>query len=680
MVVVMMLFCTHMYSLLKTFVVVSVLWLLIIIPSSEAAPTYLYHICPNTTTYTPNSTFQVNLNLLLSSLSSNNATGGSNNGFYNATAGRVAPNAAYGLFLCRGDVTTDVCRDCVGTAVDDIVQRCPKEKVAVVWYDECMLRYSNQSFFSTMDESPRVYMWNTQNITNGLDRFQQVLGDTMDDLAIRASTNQSANDQSVKGFATGEANFTSLQKLYSLVQCTPDLLEVDCNRCLRVSISLLPNTAQGGRVLLPSCNSRFELYPFFTATAPPPPPPPPPTPTLAPPPPARSPPGPGKGKISTQTIIAIVVPICVSVVLFSIGVCFLVRKARKKYDAVEEETVGNEITNAESLQFDLAMVEAATNNFSDENKIGEGGFGVVYKGILANGQEIAVKRLSISSGQGATEFKNEIVLVAKLQHRNLVRLQGFCLEGVEKILIYEYVPNKSLDYFLFDPEKQGQLDWSRRYKIIGGIARGILYLHEDSRLRIIHRDLKASNILIDGEMNPKISDFGMARIFGLNESEANTNRVVGTYGYMSPEYAMKGIVSMKTDVFSFGVLLLEIVSGKKNNRCYHSEHPLNLIGYAWELWKEGKSFELTDPTLEDSCTRSEILRCIHVGLLCVQDLAMDRPSMLDVVSMLANESLQLHAPKQPAFFIETGAPEAETVEKLENCSINKLSISVMEAR
>ncbi|KAF3957666.1 hypothetical protein CMV_017347 [Castanea mollissima] len=217
---------------------------------------------------------------------------------------------------------------------------------------------------------------------------------------------------------------------------------------------------------------------------------------------------------------------------------------------------------------------------------GEGGFGPVYKGKLADGREIAIKRLSKSSGQGLLEFKNEVILIAKLQHTNLVRLLGFCIQEEENMLIYEYMPNKSLDIFLFDSTKKCILNWKTRFNIIEGIAQGLVYLHKYSRLRIVHRDLKASNILLDEEMNPKISDFGLARIFGLKESEENTNRVVGTYGYMSPEYAMNGVVSIKTDVFSFGVLLLEIVSGKKNNSRYHSDHPLNLIEYAWKLWNE----------------------------------------------------------------------------------------------
>ncbi|XP_059276865.1 G-type lectin S-receptor-like serine/threonine-protein kinase CES101 isoform X2 [Lycium ferocissimum] len=331
--------------------------------------------------------------------------------------------------------------------------------------------------------------------------------------------------------------------------------------------------------------------------------------------------------------------------------------------------------------YSLDSLAIATNNFSPGNKLGEGGFGPVYKGELPDGQEVAIKRLSTSSGQGLLEFKNEILLIAKLQHTNLVRLLGFCTQGEERILVYEYMLNKSLDFFLFDSNKRELLNWDTRFRIIEGVAQGLLYLHKYSRLKVIHRDLKSSNILLDADMNPKISDFGMARIFGRQESEANTKRIVGTHGYMSPEYALRGIVSTKTDVFSFGVLLLEIVSGKKNNSCYDSEHPLNLIGLAWELWREERALELIDATLIESCSHDEVMRCIHVGLLCVQDYAKDRPSMSSVVSMLMNDTRQPPpAPERPGFFIERGDQRAEISEEVVRYSINGLSISELTAR
>ncbi|XP_060199264.1 G-type lectin S-receptor-like serine/threonine-protein kinase At4g27290 isoform X2 [Lycium barbarum] len=377
----------------------------------------------------------------------------------------------------------------------------------------------------------------------------------------------------------------------------------------------------------------------------------------------------GSNRKKTE-ILAVSFLLLTGMILLGLILILYIWKKKKKLKLKEE---------FELPQFQLSTITRATNNFSVNNKIGEGGFGPVYKGVLEQRQEIAVKRLSRTSMQGLDELKNEVIYIAKLQHRNLVRLLGCCIQGEEKMLIYEYMPNKSLDSYIFDQTKKKLLDWPQHFHIINGIARGLLYLHQDSRLRIIHRDLKASNVLLDIEMNPKISDFGMARSVAGNEMGAKTCNVVGTHGYMSPEYVVDGIFSVKSDVFSFGVLVLEIVSGKRNRGFVHQDHNLNLLGHAWKLYKDDRSLELIDKHVADSCNISQVLRSIQVGLLCVQRHPDDRPSMFSVVQMLANENL-LPKAKEPGFFTERNVfDEANSVSHTGSSKI-EFTITLLDPR
>ncbi|XP_028767793.1 cysteine-rich receptor-like protein kinase 10 [Neltuma alba] len=618
----------------------------------------LYPQCSTRGNFTANSTFDSNLKTFFSSLTSNKTA---NLKFYNTTVGRGG-ETVYGLFMCRGDVDNqDVCRQCVADSTLEVGSVCPFSKEAVTWRDLCLVRYSDRNFFSTVNTRPRLRMLNPNNVSNQAG-FMNVLTFIM---------NQSADEASKSAVMKKKFKMNAVavefQTLYVLVQCTPDLSSADCRRCLSGVIGDFRWCCDGkigGRVVYPSCLARYELYQFFNSSTPVPPV------TLSPPPALLSPPNPVKRKRRLRTIlIAVASPVGAMILL-----CFAYYLSKNQIKKIRmaflmRKYFGSESNTLEPLQFSLATIEAATNKFSKQTSLGRGGFGQVYKGILSNGQEIAVKRLSKSSGQGAEEFKNEVLLIATLQHRNLVALLGFCIEEQEKILIYEYVPNRSLDYFLFGSEESKVLNWEERHKIIGGVARGILYLHDYSRVKIIHRDLKPSNILLDDEMNPKISDFGMARMVGFNDIKGSTNKIVGTYGYMSPEYAMFGQYSEKSDAFSFGVIVLEIISGKKITSSPDQSH--GLLNYAWNQWKEEKILEILDSNLNEPESLNEVNKCIQIGLLCVQENPEARPSMATVVSYLSNDSIQLPFPQEPAFFLE-GQTELNTDSKE---SINEMSIS-----
>nr|XP_029146260.1 putative receptor-like protein kinase At4g00960 [Arachis hypogaea] len=593
--------------------------------------------------YTTNSTYHTNLNTLMSNILNNKEI---DYGFYNVSYGEY-PNRVYAIGLCRGDIKPEQCRTCLNQSRANLTAVCPNRKVAIGWYNDelCMLRYSNRSIFHLMDNGPAYYKKSDKNATD-LNEFNTKLNDLLNGLKSKASS----GDSRLK-YAVGNFSLPNFDDVYGLVQCTPDLSGEDCDNCIAQSIERISKDcckdSMGGRVVRPSCFMRFETsYQFYGPTAYTPPSPPAPQPTTT------SVTNPSSGE--------------------------------------DDNTEDMEIV--ESLQFNLESIRDATNDFSDANKLGQGGFGAVYKGILTNGQEIAVKRLARSSGQGDLEFKNEVLLLAKLQHRNLVSLLGFCLEGRERLLVYEFVPNKSLDYFIFgrfkylyffhfgfklslicvDPTKRANLDWESCHRIIGGIARGLVYLHEDSRLRIIHRDLKAANILLDEKMNPKISDFGTAKLFVTSQTHSNTNRIVGTYGYMAPEYQFYGLFSIKSDVYSFGVLVLEIVSGKKSSGNCQSENPETLMNFAWRNWKDGTISNIVDTTLRNG-SQNEIIRCIHIALLCVQANEAHRPTMATVLLMLNNHSVTLAVPSEPAFLLNTGSNTSTKRPAQE--SVNEASIT-----
>uniref|UniRef100_A0A0E0E5L7 Protein kinase domain-containing protein n=1 Tax=Oryza meridionalis TaxID=40149 RepID=A0A0E0E5L7_9ORYZ len=302
-------------------------------------------------------------------------------------------------------------------------------------------------------------------------------------------------------------------------------------------------------------------------------------------------------------------------------------------------------------KFDFIQIVDATDGFSEKRILGKGGFGTVYKGHLLDGLTVAIK--TFDADTAIFDLKSELQLV-RIQHTNLIRLLGWCIHEKERILVYEYIQKGSLHNIIFHKTKGALLNWSKRFQIIKGLAEGLLYLHK--HCWIVHRDLKPSNILLDHDMNPKIADFGSAVTLVSDVAEERTKRVVGTSGYIAPEYASQGLYSLKTDVFSFGVVVLETISGRKN---FIMEKQRDTVGYlvrdAWHMWKDGRLQELVDPALCDGYESTVIMRCTQVALLCAQEDPADRPTMTDVTAMLNSESIMLSDPKEPTELTHGGA-------------------------
>nr|XP_023925163.1 probable LRR receptor-like serine/threonine-protein kinase At1g56140 isoform X1 [Quercus suber]XP_023925164.1 probable LRR receptor-like serine/threonine-protein kinase At1g56140 isoform X1 [Quercus suber] len=337
---------------------------------------------------------------------------------------------------------------------------------------------------------------------------------------------------------------------------------------------------------------------------------------------------------SNGNLIGLIVGISIGVGgILSVFIVFYIIRKRKRLQTNhnEEELLGIDVR---PFTFSYAELKTATEDFNPSNKLGEGGFGPVYKGTLNDGRVVAVKQLSAASHQGKNQFVTEIAIMSAVQHRNLVKLYGCCVEADKRHLVYEHLENKSLDQALFG-ERSLNLNWSTRYDICLGVARGLAYLHEESRLRIVHRDVKASNILLDSDLIPKISDFGLAKLYDDNKSHISTG-IAGTIGYLAPEYAMRGHLTEKTDVFAFGIVALEMVSGRRNSDPSLEEEKMYLLEWAWQLHEDKREVDLVDVKLSEF-NEEEVKRVIRVSFLCTQSSPTLRPSMSRVVAMLLGD-------------------------------------------
>lgn len=341
----------------------------------------------------------------------------------------------------------------------------------------------------------------------------------------------------------------------------------------------------------------------------------------------------------------------IAFLLIGAFISFIARKRVMKQRR-EKKQLGAllQTVNKSKLNLSYETLERATDYFNNANKLGQGGSGSVYKGVLPNGQAVAIKRLFFNTTQWVDHFFNEVNLISGVQHKNLLQLLGCSITGPESLLVYEYVPNGSLHDHIFVKNVQ-PLSWEDRYKIILGTAEGLAFLHEESKLRIIHRDIKLSNVLLDESFTPKIADFGLARLFPEDKTHISTG-IAGTLGYMAPEYVVRGKLTEKADVYSFGVLVIEVICGKRNNAI--AQNSFSVLQKVWKLYGTGKLCEAVEPSVQGNFIKEEASRLLQIGLLCVQASAELRPSMSVVVKMLTDQH-EIAQPTQPPFLNSNSA-------------------------
>ncbi|PSR87823.1 Cysteine-rich receptor-like protein kinase [Actinidia chinensis var. chinensis] len=662
--------------------ILSYLLLLHFLHTVLACDSYCRYTCDYTTNYTSSSIFSSNLDQALHTIKNNTGLTG-----YNATIAGNLTQPVTAMGICRGGLGSSECQTCIASAVEGVRLTCPNQAGGQIWYDYCMVRYSSVDFLGEVNASV-LFRMTDPTVAPDLESYVPIFEFLMENL----SSIGAASDER---YAIGRTKLLGNNTLYGYFECTRDLSSEECAKCFSsatVDMKLWCVTLQVCWVLTPNCNAQVTMSPashvdwIFAPLLT--------NPVLAPSP--NSPGGSGSnggngnssgsGRGNGENDLKIMISIgAVVAFLLIVGLLLASRMAMKRGKVDRENVVDmmrREGIDTRPNLFDLDELVAATDNFSTSNLLGSGGFGIVYKGKMPDGENIAVKKLSPDSIQGLGVFFNEVRVLLNMQHRNLVRMLGYCVQGAERILVYEYLPNKSLDNFLFDKSKSALLDWPKRYNIILGIARGILYLHEDSSLKIIHRDIKASNILLDEQMNPKISDFGLAKLFSDEKTHCRTRQIAGTYGYMAPEYANRGVLSMKSDMFSFGVLILEIISGRKNYDLQFDEEQRQLLNFAWNLELEGRLIELVDETM-GSLPVDEVARCMRIGLLCCQECIQDRPTVSSVLSMLSSNSASTIPPAgrpgyhQESINYEAVPEESEVDAHRNNHEVNSISHSFL---
>ncbi|TQD83175.1 hypothetical protein C1H46_031280 [Malus baccata] len=552
-----------------------------------------------------------------------------------ATAVTGTGNATVFAFgECMRDLSKQDCDLCFAQCKTKVLGCLPFQKGTLggrLFFDGCYLRYDDFDFFN-QSLSPQ-----DRTVCGDRDfgRNRTVFKDNALRLVRNLSSTSPKNDGFSAGFAVGEGNVS----VYGLAQCWEFVKGPGCEECLADAVRRIGSCPpkEEGRVLNAGCYLRYSTQKFYDNNT------------------VTDDVGQNGGRRGLAIALA-VTSAAFAVVLTISAVAFCARKKilTRRKAASEKKQFGALLAtvNKSQLNFSYEVLEKATNYFHDSNKLGQGGSGSVYKGVLPDGKVVAIKRLFFNTRQWVDHFFNEVNLISGIHHKNLVKLLGCSITGPESLLVYEYVPNKSLhDYFIVKNNVE-PLRWDLRYKIILGTAEGLAYLHEESKLRIIHRDIKLSNILLDEEFMAKIADFGLARMFPEDKTHIST-AIAGTLGYMAPEYIVRGKLTEKADVYSFGVLVIEVICGKRNISVPSSS--ISILQMTWDLYGTCRLCDAVDPLLEGKFENEEASRLLQIGLLCVQASAELRPAMSLVVKMLT-ENLEIPQPTQPPF-LNSGSAE-----------------------
>ncbi|XVE89281.1 hypothetical protein DITRI_Ditri19aG0190100 [Diplodiscus trichospermus] len=602
----------------------AVIWWLLEVVASNPQTFLLNQGCSqyNVTSF---SDFTRNLNATLTEL-----RGQLENNMYFAVAQEATgSDPVYAMVQCRNYMSKKDCISCF-TVASSQIRNCSAANGARVIYDGCFLRYESNMFYQQSTQVGNL------GICGNRTALQQSVFETTVERLLgnlikatpRIGSMFAASSMEVVGV---KGNVT----VYGVAQCAETVDERGCKQCLEVAYSNIQRCPpdSDGRAVDTGCFLRYSDMPFFDANH-----------TIDIRPFLKS-----RNTTKRKALIGGLVGGGGLLLLLSL-VLLLVKTLRKnKPVSLEDAERPPELQGP--MAYTYKELNFATTNFSEQNKLGEGGFGEVYKGILKNGRVVAVKKLAISQSERVkAEFDTEVKLISNVHHRNLVRLVGCCSKGPELLLVYEFMPNGSLNNHLFAGEAHDCLNWKQRFDIILGTAKGLAYLHEEFHACIIHRDIKPSNILLDRDFQPKIADFGLVRLLPEDQTHLST-KFAGTYGYTAPEYAIHGQLSVKVDTYSFGVVVLEIISGQKNTETSLDPTAEYLLKRAWRLYQDNMAMEIVDRRLEaDEYNVEDMKRIIEIAFLCTQSSAAFRPTMSEVVAMLKTvNSLEPRQPTRPAF-------------------------------